>query len=220
MKKVTMVCLAALCAFGAAVPALAAPVDKESTGSINLIKGTHPDGELRIEKLPGIKFGSEKLSGSNRDYKARYLDDSAKPEEAQNADGKYRPNYVQVVDDRGTNKGWSLQAKSDGFKIKGETTPLVGAVLTLNATDAKRVAVDPSSDVILDNQESVIPELATAWLLNSGVALSDKNATLATAKVDNGYGVTNVYMGTPSDTASTDGDQTTKNSSVMLHVPR
>ncbi|MBP1039458.1 WxL domain-containing protein [Vagococcus sp. BWB3-3] len=213
MKKVTFLTITALLTLGVATPAMAA-TPKNSDADITLIEDDHPDGPLRISKVTDITFGIDSISGSDKSYYAHYLEND------KNADNKYRANYMQVVDNRGTNQGWSLQVQNDAFKgknDKGEDVTLANAELVMTSTHAQKNSVDKDTQAILPNAE--VPVEATGWIFQSEVKVNGSAATIATAKKDNGMGVNNVYFGQASDVPSDNKKLETKNRSIELRIP-
>lgn len=215
MKKLTFLTIAALVSLGAATPAFAAPVPKNSDADITLTEDNHPDGPLRIEKTTKIDFGIDSISGSDKSYYAHYLGDAEK-----NADDKYRPNYMQIIDNRGTNQGWSLQVSNDAFKgknDKGEDVTLDNAQLVMTSTLAQKNNVDKDTQAVLPNEE--LPVDPAGWTFYPNVKLNGNASTIATAKVGNGMGVNNVYFGDVADAPSTNDNLASKNKSIELQIP-
>ncbi|WP_187958016.1 WxL domain-containing protein [Carnobacterium maltaromaticum] len=105
--------------FVSTTPAFAALEDGqaakvESNGSITLrekpVDPENPDnsGPLRIKSITNIEFGEQFISGDDQVYSAKYKTDL-------NEEGNALPDSLTVIDDRGTNNGWELQVKNDGF---------------------------------------------------------------------------------------------------------
>ncbi|EJQ43626.1 hypothetical protein IEQ_04954 [Bacillus cereus BAG6X1-2] len=94
------------------------PVDPE--GPTN--PGTN--GPLSIDYASSLDFGKQKITSADQVYKA-----AAQKFKGDRDDG---PNYVQVTDNRGTEKGWSLQVKQDGQFKSVSGKELTGAEITFN----------------------------------------------------------------------------------------
>lgn len=214
MKKVTFLTIVTLVTLGAATPTLAATA-KNSDADITLTEDNHPDGPLRISKTTNIEFGVDSISGSDKSYYAHYLGDAEK-----NADDKYRPNYMQVIDNRGTNQGWSLQVSNDAFKgknEKNEDVTLDNAQLVMTSTVTQKNNVDKDTQAVLANDELAVDP--AGWTYFANVKVNSSAATIATAKAGNGMGVNNIYFGDVADAASTNEDLASKNRSIELQIP-
>lgn len=212
MKKVTFLTITALLTLGVATPVLASE-PKDSTADITLKEDA--DGPLRIEKATTITFGIDAKSGSYTEYLAHYLGDTEKT-----ADDKYRPNYIQVIDNRGTNQGWTLSVKNDGFKginDKNEEVTLVDAQLVLTSTHALKNNVNPQTQEVIVNDEVATDPVG--FVFNSKVKVSGTANQVAGAKNNFGNGVNNIYFGQLSDVPSTNDDLASKNTNIILEVP-
>ncbi|EMA6344133.1 WxL domain-containing protein [Bacillus cytotoxicus] len=108
-------------------------------------------GPLSIDYVSNFHFGEQKMSGNDKVYTAQ-LD---KVKVKGSGEEKQIPNYVQVTDDRGTNKGWKLTVKQDA-QFKAGNDELTGAELKLHnpvanstidmkyAPDVKEVTLNPN----------------------------------------------------------------------------
>ncbi len=161
-------------------------------------------GPLSIDYVSNFHFGEQVMSGNDQVYTAKL--DTVKAVGATNSTEV--PNYVQVTDNRGTNKGWKLTVKqNDQFKAtvkdesgKDTTAELTGAELKLSnpvvnsATDNKFAPI--AKEVTL-NPDGSTQEVATAaadkgmgtWVTTYGkdAVEGEKSVTLSvpgsTAKV-------------------------------------
>jgi len=88
------------------------------------------DGPLSIDYASSFDFGVNKISNQTQTYYAR-------AQKFMGTDGKvsdmFRPNYVQVSDNRGTNGGWTLKVKQNGQFTNSNTLnkTLTGSAITL-----------------------------------------------------------------------------------------
>ncbi|MGR5986188.1 WxL domain-containing protein [Bacillus cytotoxicus] len=110
------------------------------------------NGPLSIDYVSNFHFGKQKMSGNDKVYTAQL--DTVKVKGGDEK-GIQIPNYVQVTDDRGTNKGWKLTVKQDA-QFKAGNNELTGAELKLHnpvasstigaeyAPEVKEVALDPN----------------------------------------------------------------------------
>ena len=133
------------------------PDDPENPEDNNHEDGTQ--GPLSIDYVSNFHFGKHNISGSDQVYYAKL--DTVKGKDG----NKEVPNFVQVTDNRGTNKGWKLTVKQNG-QFKAAETELTGAELKLSnpfvnsATDkkfapaAKEVTLNPDGST----QEVTIAE--------------------------------------------------------------
>ena len=209
MKKITFLTLTVLLALSIATPVLAA----DTTANVTFKEDSK--GPLRIEKATDITFGVDAKSGSYKEYSAHYLGDAEKT-----ADDKYRPNYVQVIDNRASNTGWTLTVKNDEFKGKNSNNDEVildNAQLVLTATHALKNNVEPKTQTIIVNDEEAVDQ--AGFVFNTKVKVSATAAQVAGAKVSFGYGVNNLYFGQLSGNPSTNDDVTSKNPHIILEVP-
>ncbi|AAU19475.1 WxL domain-containing protein [Bacillus cereus] len=133
------------------------PDDPDNPEDNNHEDGTQ--GPLSIDYVSNFHFGKHNISGSDQVYYAKLDTVKAK------SGNKEVPNFVQVTDNRGTNKGWKLTVKQNG-QFKAAETELTGAELKLSnpfvnsATDkkfsptAKEVTLNPDGST----QEVTIAE--------------------------------------------------------------
>ncbi|ABS21045.1 MULTISPECIES: WxL domain-containing protein [Bacillus cereus group] len=85
------------------------------------------NGPLSIDYVSNFKFEEQKASGNNEVYYAN-LDTVVKKGTKETLEV---PNYIQVTDNRGTNKGWKLTVKQNEQFQTEKGVELEGAVLTL-----------------------------------------------------------------------------------------
>ncbi|BCC57505.1 TPA: WxL domain-containing protein [Bacillus cereus] len=113
-------------------------------------------GPLSIDYVSNFHFGKQVMSGNDQVYNAKL--DTLKVKGAK--ESTEVPNYVQVTDNRGTNKGWKLTVKQNGQFIADDKdkTVLEGAELKLSnpvaksatnekyAPEVKEVTLNPNGD--------------------------------------------------------------------------
>ncbi len=113
------------------------PTDPDPEKPVDPVDPTDPEkpvdpgtnGPLSLDYASSLDFGEQLISTKNQTY-------FAKPQYLRGEDGKPDlknpvPNYAQVTDKRGGEKGWSLSVKQNGqFKSVKEGKELVGAEVT------------------------------------------------------------------------------------------
>ncbi|MBO0468689.1 WxL domain-containing protein [Enterococcus plantarum] len=170
------------------------PVDPLEPPEVVDPEGPNPPGTpgpLSIDFASPLKFGKQKITSIDKTYHAA-------AQKLTDKDGvqQERPNYVQVTDNRGTLKGWTLSVKQDG-QFKTETgNELKGAKVTFMNAQA-------ASDSESKDPSTLLTELDLT---------SDGNGALTnvfSAKNDEGAG-TWIYRF---------GDENTQDSSIKLDVP-
>ncbi|HEK9101702.1 WxL domain-containing protein [Bacillus pfraonensis] len=133
------------------------PDDPENPDDNNHEDGTQ--GPLSIDYVSNFHFGKHDISGSDKVYYAKL--DIVKGKDGGN---KEVPNFVQVTDNRGTNKGWKLTVKQNG-QFKAGNEELTGAEMKLSnpfvnsATDKKYA---PEAKEVTLNPDGSTQEVATA----------------------------------------------------------
>lgn len=138
------------------------PVDPvDPTNPVKPVDPTDPSGPkpgtagpLSIDYASSLDFGSQKITSKDEIYKAKaqkYLDKD-------NVE-KTGPNFVQVTDNRGTKKGWTLQMKQNSQFTTADADELTGAEITfkngnvVTASDSEKptgqatIVADPSGDL-------------------------------------------------------------------------
>jgi hypothetical protein len=105
-----------------------------------------------------------------------------------------RPNYVQVTDNRGTEAGWTLTVKQNGYFIStaDATHDLAGATITINNINVNTASA------------SAVPSTVA-----SSILLNTSNKTVMAATDGEGAGTYIAKYGNTSTAAS----------SVVLNVP-
>lgn len=125
-----------------------------STGPIDPIDPTEPiepgtPGPLSIDFASSLNFGIQKITSTDEEYLAY-------SQPAKNAAGEvvYKPNYVQVTDNRGTAAGWNLSVtQTEDFKTTDDTAKnktLPGATISLNGATAVSAATGTASPEVKD----------------------------------------------------------------------
>ena len=173
------------------------PVDPENPG--NPVSPVDPNGDLTtpgtagplsIDFASSFNFGRQVISTQDQTY-------YAVAQTVTLADGvttAERPNYVQVTDNRGTEAGWTLAVKQNGYFIStaDSTHDLAGAIITIN-----------NINVTTASASAVPSTVASSILLNTS------NKTVMTATDGEGAGT---YI-------AKYGNNSTAASSVELSVP-
>lgn len=158
--------------------------------------GTGTNGPLSLDYASVLDFGQQKISVNNEIY-------YAKPQKLFQDDGKTidpssaKPNYAQVTDKRGGEKGWSLNVKQNGqFKSVKKDKELVGAEITFKNGTAKSISTSQKPRTVKE----------TFTLKTDGLGSEDK--VMAAAEGE-GFG-TWVYNF---------GDDSNMDKSIELSVP-
>lgn len=150
-------------------------------------------GPLSIDVATNFNFETGKVSTKDATYKAE-------PTKVDVGDGKLedRPNYVQVTDKRGGQKGWTLSLVQNGqFKAKGSQAELDGAEIKIKNIET---VATPGT---LATAPSTAPETVT--LSSTGASTN----TILAAAEDEGGGTW----------ISRFGDADTMGESVELTIP-
>ncbi|MCQ6336229.1 MULTISPECIES: WxL domain-containing protein [Bacillus cereus group] len=173
------------------------PVDPTNPEKpINPIDPTKPDGKpnpgtngpLSIDYASSLDFGKQKITSTDQVYKA-----AAQKFNDSRGDG---PNYVQVTDNRGTEKGWSLQVKQNGQFKSDSGKELTGAEITFN-NSVVNTASESKKPSIVKSSFNLTPE-------GTGIAQN-----IMSAKAGEGAGTHVLAF----------GDDTTAADSIELSVP-
>lgn len=139
------------------------PVDPENPDpgiSVDPIdpEGPNPgtSGPLSIDFASSLQFGTTKITTKDAVYNAYAQAITVAGKQA------YRPNYIQITDNRGTEAGWRLTVTQVQQLTSTEGKQLKGAVITLDQSEVKTIAdselVAPSQvskTVVLQPQEAV-----------------------------------------------------------------
>ncbi|WP_206912904.1 hypothetical protein IGL98_002953 [Enterococcus sp. DIV0840] len=153
------------------------------------------NGPLSLDYASILDFGTQLISNKNQTY-------FAKPQFLKGADGKVDeanpvPNYAQVTDKRGGEKGWALSVKQNGqFKSLKNKKELTGAQITFLNGEAATVSSSKAPSAVKDT--------FTLGTDGSGIAQN----VMATSTGE-GFG-TWVYRF---------GDENTMKESIKLDVP-
>lgn len=172
------------------------PVDPENpdpTNPIVPIDPTQPvepgtEGPLSIDFASSFQFGTSKITTKDEVYSA--YAQAVKI----GAATEYRPNYIQITDNRGTEAGWTLQVTQNTQLTSTANKVLEGAVITLRngtvGTVAESTVAAPSiapAEIVLNpgTAETVMAAKATEgsglWIAKYGSSMGD-NPTVATGK--------------------------------------
>lgn len=217
LTKISLMGLVVSSSFALAVPAFAestlkpneAATDQSQADIFFKQKPVDPEnpnnsGPLMIKRISAIDFGEQLISGNDTTYYANYRDLDKEYDVDGNVIGENMPAYVQVEDNRGTNKGWQLFIKNDGFKTNNAAkTELKAADLTFNVTSVKGATVS-------NNQPSTLPD---QFLKENGVTLTNEYQSLVTATDGRGMGTVDLLMGEKNTNGAV------RNQSVSLFVP-
>lgn len=150
------------------------------------------NGPLSLDYASILDFGEQKISVKDETY-------FAKAQIVKDAEGKEStvPNYAQITDKRGGEKGWSLSVKQNGqFKSVTGAKELTGAEITFKNGEAVSSSTSNGPSTV-KTEFSLSPD-------GTGVAQN-----VMAAKKGEGFG-TWVYRS---------GDATTKEKSIELSVP-
>ncbi|WP_314208771.1 WxL domain-containing protein [Vagococcus salmoninarum] len=165
----------------------------KSTGSITMKANEDPSnpengGPLRIANVTDISFGEQIISGDDQVYAAKLTTE-------QDEEGNFLPDNIKIIDDRGSNQGWELQVKNDGFKSVDGTISLAATELTINPVS------------VISKSGNLLPSM-----LKSVILKNDGFKTMVAAKVNEGVGTTTTLFGE----VAAEG---TENSNVTLKIP-
>ncbi|WP_409022207.1 WxL domain-containing protein [Dellaglioa sp. P0083] len=137
------------------------PVDPlDPTKPVQPINPVTPTtGDLRIDYISDLHFGTQEISGNQKNYYAAFdkvADLTGHRDEATGewvtdklTDADYRdvPNYVQVTNN--TTGNWSLKVSNTPFK--SGANELKGTVLTINEVASKTDNGDPDAGLFTDS---------------------------------------------------------------------
>lgn len=117
------------------------------------------EGYLRIDFVPKLNFGRNKVSEKEQSY----------PAHAQlfHGETKARGNFVQVTDSRATGDGWKLQVRQESMFTSNAGNSIKGAYISLdkiwaNSLLDKEYAPSLQTDVIKLDKIGMTYDLATA----------------------------------------------------------
>ena len=119
-------------------------VDPENPETVDppVDPGPSTKGDLRIDYVSSVDFGTVKLTKTNRTYKA-LANKIGK-------DGKLRGNFIQVSDFREKGSGWTLQVKQESQFQTKDYDELTGAVLSLDKGWANSSSAEKAPTVTRD----------------------------------------------------------------------
>lgn len=146
-------------------------------------------GPLSLDFASYFNFGEQKISTKDQSY-------TAKPQDFESEEGvvEQKPNYVQVTDKRGLQKGWSLNIiQKEQFKGAVTGEELKGAEITFNNAE------------IVTTSESAKP----TTIKNKIVLVPGEQQNVVSANAEEGFG-TWVYRF---------GNLETMADSVRLNIP-
>ncbi|EUJ35683.1 WxL domain-containing protein [Brochothrix campestris] len=161
------------------------PIDPENP------VGPGTDGPLSLDFVPSLNFGTAKITTKNEEYSAYAQQIKADATEGTPEIGNYRPNYVQVTDNRGTEAGWTLSVQQVKQFASTEQKELTGAAIQL--TDGKLNTVEGST--------AQAPTGATEVSL-----VPEETINIVTAAAGQGAGVWANYYGSSETSLSADTD--------------
>jgi hypothetical protein len=185
----------AIIEFEPATDIITPPVDPIDPGvPVDPVDPTDPNGPnpgtpgpLSIDYASSLDFGKQKITSTTQTYKAK----------AQKFKGRDDgPNYVQVTDNRGTEKGWSLQVKQNGQFKSTLGKELNGAEITFKNGWVNTASASPIPS-ITKSTFSLTPE-------GNGVA-----ENIMSAKAGEGSGTYLLVF----------GDKATAAESIELSIP-
>jgi len=173
------------------------PLDPENPDPKDPVKPIDPtdpegpkpgtDGPLSIDYASSFQFGTQKITTADKDYYAQL-----QKYQGEKADG---PNYVQVTDKRGSQKGWNLSVTQNGEFKTSDGDILDGASLSL------------SNGVISSNTDAAFsPEVVNA----NNTLVADAKTPLMKADEKKGMGTWMYRFGTDAKEGAT---------SVKLSIP-
>lgn len=177
------------------------------------------DGPLSIDFASSFNFGTGKITTKDTTYQAyaqqiKQNDDNENPTKE-----NYRPNYLQVTDNRGTEAGWDLKVKQEQQLTSTEGTELKGAVIKMTNGTLSTAAGSTAPAPTGESEVTLVP--------------GGEAAVVATAAKGQGAGLWSNYFGSSDTTlaagtdlkpGATEEDQPTefnviRNSAVTLSVP-
>lgn len=224
-KNITLVTLGALSVMGlaqASVFADTTPVSynsnanitfTENTDSTSPIDPTDPSkpidptdphqpgtaGPLSIDFASSLNFGSQKITTSDETYNAAPLSYTA-----QDGSKNYGPNYVQVTDNTGSNKGWSLSVTQEKQLTDSKGSELKGAAISFSNGEA----------ITATGADAKAPSAESAFTLVPGAA-----AKVTTAQADTGQGTWVTRYGKTAGTDLSTITSSDSGTSIKLSVP-
>ncbi|MBL1227635.1 WxL domain-containing protein, partial [Enterococcus sp. BWR-S5] len=178
------------------------------------------DGPLRIDFVPTLNFGRNKITKSERLFSANA--------QLFHGDTPARGNFVQVSDYRGTGAGWTLQVRQEEQFTNNQTLnhQLKGAVLSFDSSWANSVRPQASGPTVKKEVIRIENIGATYTLAEAG---KDKGEGTWAINFGASSENTNGMANTLSPSLDAEGNQVldptfdnkpvSKNSAVTLSVP-
>ncbi|GED49505.1 WxL domain-containing protein [Carnobacterium maltaromaticum] len=241
VRKIGLIsAVSALTLFSSALPAFAVDksvttqgdvgFEKDESGTTDPLDPEKPDplepfvpvdpptpttGALRLDVTPFFHFGTNnKIVASKQNYYALFAR-GVKFGETEESDV---PNYLQVTDARGGNKGFKVSVKTNGTFTSG-TDKIENTKITL-----KNFSVNSGSEI---KDSTVFPTVSA-----TPIVISDNQAhDLLSAAVGQGYGIWTMPMGSSTEKTSGKGKDGTgtegtvdatkegRNPAVQLTIP-
>lgn len=183
----------------------------ESPAQIELIQKNDPTnpnngGPLSITRISHLNFGTQVISGDDKTYFANYRSkDLPYDAEGQVIPGENYPSYIQIDDSRGTNTGWQLYIKNNGFQEK------TGKLNSQGESTLKGASLRIEGQSVVTKSPGNVPQstLKTVTLADDGYHL------LVKANRDEGMGITDTLFGETYPIS----EVPEKNPQVSLRVP-
>lgn len=172
-------------------------------------------GALRIDVTPFFHFGTNnKIVATKQNYYALF----AKATKTDETEISEIPNYLQVTDSRGGNKGFKVSVRTNGTFVSG-TDKIENTKITL-----KDFSVNSGSEIV---DTALFPTVSA-----TPVVISDNQShDLLSAAVGQGYGIWTMPMGSSTEKTSGKGKDGTgtegavdatkagRNPAVQLTIP-
>lgn len=204
----TIIILTSLCVAQKSLGATINPVgpDAKSNGTVQFeeSKDDKERGQLRINDVSAINFGTVEMSGDTTTYSAVYT-------ESDKFGDTYRPLRVRTVDNRGNNAGWQLQvAQTRQFIQLDENNEVVTSPSLENGQ------ILGGSVLSLTSKSSVLESTDPDRIAPTGfktVNLTETAQTVVNADADTGMGTWDHLFGEEVT------DPTVKNTNVQLTIP-
>lgn len=206
------------------------PLNPNNPDPNHPVKPNHPegtpdhgtDGPLSLDFASSLDFGKQEIISTDQTYKAS----------AQKlSDNSYVPDYVQLTDNRGTFKGWTLQVKeTDSFATKGGAK-LTGTEIKFGNTDHTTTNKLTDTAVTKADEFTLTPDMKSAFNVmfgaagaanakntadEKGVVANDANSTSGTHILRFG---TQGSLKTDEKQANGEAREDTVDPSVTLKVP-
>ncbi|MBP1040083.1 WxL domain-containing protein [Vagococcus sp. BWB3-3] len=174
------------------------PVDPEDPNP-----PVYPGGALRLNHIPTFQFGKNNIVSGDGNFKAYFetvIDDET------NVKTK-KASYVEVADETGSSKGWTVTVNSDGVFKSAKGNINAGITLT-NASVRGILGMETKPEVAPTTQETI--QIGYESLGNAEVMKADAGK---------GYNKWQVRWG-HSDTAIKGDGEENRNPAVSLFVPK